>query len=55
MLNDLAGSPHPVVRECILGARLGRSREIAPAVAFLASGDATWMTGETMRHALKDT
>jgi 3-oxoacyl-[acyl-carrier protein] reductase len=28
--------------------RLGRPQDIAPAVAFLASPDSTWMTGETM-------
>ena len=29
-----------------LGARFGRPEEVAPAVVFLASDDAAWLTGE---------
>jgi 3-oxoacyl-[acyl-carrier protein] reductase len=29
-----------------LGGRFGRPEEIAPAVVFLASDDAAWVTGE---------
>ena len=31
-----------------LGARFGRPEEIAPAVVFLASEDAAWLTGERL-------
>jgi 3-oxoacyl-[acyl-carrier protein] reductase len=31
-----------------LGARFGRPEEIAPAVAFHASDDAAWLTGERL-------
>jgi 3-oxoacyl-[acyl-carrier protein] reductase len=31
-----------------LGARFGRPEEIAPAVVFLASDDAAWLTGERL-------
>lgn len=28
--------------------RIGQTRDIAPAAVFLASGDAGWVTGETL-------
>ena len=28
--------------------RIGRTRDVAPAVVFLASADAAWITGETL-------
>ena len=31
--------------------RIGQTRDIAPAVAFLASDDASWITGETLTIA----
>jgi 3-oxoacyl-[acyl-carrier protein] reductase len=31
--------------------RMGQPRDIAPAVVFLASSDAAWITGETLRLA----
>src|SRR5207244_5687518 len=31
--------------------RIGQPRDIAPAVAFLASGDSGWITGETLHIA----
>jgi 3-oxoacyl-[acyl-carrier protein] reductase len=34
-----------------LGARIGRPDDIAPAAVFLASSDAAWITGETVRVA----
>jgi len=34
-----------------LGARIGQPQEIAPAAVFLASSDAGWITGETLRVA----
>lgn len=34
-----------------LGARIGQPQEIAPAAVFLASADAAWITGETLRVA----
>jgi 3-oxoacyl-[acyl-carrier protein] reductase len=30
---------------------MGQPRDIAPAVVFLASSDAAWITGETLRVA----
>jgi 3-oxoacyl-[acyl-carrier protein] reductase len=34
-----------------LGARPAQPQEIAPAAVFLASSDAAWITGETLRVA----
>jgi 3-oxoacyl-[acyl-carrier protein] reductase len=31
--------------------RMGQPRDIAPAAVFLASSDAAWITGETLRVA----
>jgi len=31
--------------------RIGQPQDIAPAVVFLASSDAAWITGETLRIA----
>jgi len=31
--------------------RMGQPRDIAPAAVFLASSDAAWITGETLRLA----
>ena len=34
-----------------LGARIGQTQDIAPAAVFLASSDAAWITGESLRVA----
>jgi 3-oxoacyl-[acyl-carrier protein] reductase len=46
----LVGSPEgeALVASTPLGARFGRPEEIAPAVVFLASDDAAWLTGERL-------
>jgi len=39
-----------IIAQTPLG-RMGQPRDIAPAAVFLASSDAAWITGETLRVA----
>jgi NAD(P)-dependent dehydrogenase (short-subunit alcohol dehydrogenase family) len=40
--------PSEIVAKTPLG-RIGQPSDVAPAVVFLASGDAGWITGETIK------